>query len=67
MAQIIVGKTLPGMGRVKGKTAKGRERPRFFAAAQPSARASLVLVVPALSHGFEYVQPQTSGMQMIVI
>lgn len=53
-----------GTGRLKNGERAGTTP--VFAAAQPSARASLVLVVPALSRCFEYLQSQTRSMQTIV-
>ena len=55
---------MKGTGRLKNGERAGTTP--VFAAAQPSARASLVLVVPALSRWFEYLQMQTRSMQTIV-
>ena len=52
-------------GRGQGQNNERAGTTPVFAAAQPSARASLVLVVPALSHCFEYEQMQTRSMQTI--
>ncbi len=54
----------PGQGQ--GQNSERAGTTPVFAAAQPSARASLVLVVPALSRWFEYLQMQTRSMQTIV-
>src|SRR5438477_12395782 len=55
-----------GQGRGQGQNSERSGTTPVFAAAQPSARASLVLVVPALSHWFEYLLMQTRSMQAIV-
>lgn len=56
---------LPGRGQ--GQNGERAGTTPVFAAAQPFARASLVLVVPALLRCFEYLQMQTRSMQTIVI
>ena len=53
----------PELGQ--GKNSERAGTTPVFAAAQPSARASLVLVVPALSRCFKYLQMQTRSMQTI--
>src|SRR5437660_1635994 len=55
-----------GQGLGQGQNGERAGTTPVFAAAQPSARASLVLVVPALSRWFEYLQMQTRSMQTIV-
>ena len=55
----------PGRGQRQNSERAGTTP--VFAAAQPSARASLVLVVPALSRCFEYLQMQTRSMRAISI
>ena len=52
-------------GRGQGQNSERAGTTPVFAAAQTSARASFVLVVPALSRCFEYVKMQTRGMQTI--
>lgn len=51
---------MKGTGRVKNGERAGTTP--VFAAAQPSARVTLVLVVPALSRCFEYLQMLTRSM-----
>src|SRR5438309_7053747 len=55
-----------GQERGQGQNSERAGTTPVFAAAQPFARASLVLVVPALSRGSKYLQMQTRSMQTIV-